>query len=133
VPAEVAPPAPKGGFPPDESLLKEGGRTFKIKHQPMYESEMTDRLAHQLKRMPIGRYTVLSDGTYVMREGPEDWVKAVRMNVTRQVLGQGGTPFPTDPGQMAAVSLMRSSEAVNNLSAKAQNVAVTVGASSTPE
>ncbi len=125
---EAAPPGPKAGFPPDGSLVVEGGRKYKVAHRQMFESEMTPQLHAQLMRMPVGRFTVLSDGMAVMREGHDHFTKAHLTNITTQTRDPGsvGIPFPTDQSSMAAATMMQSGQAINNYSTKISTVAAHV-------
>lgn len=94
-PAAGGPPGPKAGLPPPDSIVEEGGVKFKIRHVEMFPGEWPEA-EEMLRRMPVGRFTTVPGrNVQVLKNGPEEFVKIVRQQLTGQMKGHGGIPFPS--------------------------------------
>lgn len=106
------PPGPKGGVPPHEAIVMEGGKKFKVIHRETYPAEYGPAAEQILLQLPVGMHTKLPKvGVQILRRGPEEFVKIVRVDQTTQ-RGRGGVPFPRN---MAAATRALAEESIENV------------------
>lgn len=111
---QVKRPQTVESMPQDGDVIKEKGRTYKVAWVEMHPGEFGPSSEKRLDRMPP--HSVGTErGIPIIKTEGEEYFKVVKRDMTPQVRGTGGAPAITDSSQMAAVTAMRSNQALQSL------------------
>lgn len=115
----VAQPAP--AIPQDGEIFQIAGKNYKAAWVQMGPDEYGTSIAQKLEKLPPGRSVVLPNGIQVMKTEGEEYFKIVKRDLSTQAKSSGAVAFPS-VAQMAAISQMKSAEAIQNLPASTQGL-----------
>lgn len=104
---------PQGAIPHDEAVVKENGRTFKIRYEEIPLDVFVPKARARLQQLGVGSGIRLPNDMQVVRTGPETWVQVKRLDVTPQKTDVS-TRVPM-PRNMEAVLASQAATAVSNL------------------
>lgn len=122
-PTKPAPQQKLSRIPQDDEVVQLNGKTYKAKWLQMTPGEYGAAAEQQLSKLPQGKTTVLPNGIRIIRTEGDEFYKIIMRDLTTQVRPTNAVPMPVDPGQMAAITAMKSAEAAQSISASTNNLA----------
>lgn len=115
-PQQARPPGPRPQQPPrpaapasrpllpDGKQYEENNRRYKVSWRQMTRpDEYGPRAAQILEGLDYGRDVVLPNGIHVLKTDGGELYKIIHQDLTPQVRGEGGVPFPTDNHHLEAI------------------------------